>query len=278
MCLRGCGYTNVSERGASCDLHRFPSRHPPGLRASGRHQNTFSFGNTLAAEWFAQIQHEAAWIAGESECSGRSSRGDHVTNSGRGLAASCANSACSVTAPGRTQDFLGDYGYRRDRGQKRLVFPQLAGLSRFAALFGSNLRNLRLNGMGTESSLSAHEEESISPQRWGVAEHIVRFHLPIFTNMRCIRLSRRRTFPLRRRHPVFLQSRLASTRWRANYGRRSALSPGARLLSRLPGRCFAMFFPGTPSDRGLEKSMCARNGDEGRCLQVSRLCSAKMAA
>jgi hypothetical protein len=60
------------------------------------------------------------------------------------------------------------------------VFPHLKAIGRFAALFGGNLRNLRLNGMGTEASLSAHEEESITPLRWGV-EYIVRFHLPVFT-------------------------------------------------------------------------------------------------
>ena len=64
----------------------------------------------------------------------------------------------------------------RQHGRKRLVFPHLKAIGRFAALFGDNLRNLRLNGMGTEASLSAHEEESIQPLRWGV-EYIVRFHL-----------------------------------------------------------------------------------------------------
>ncbi|MHB1207617.1 MAG: aspartyl/asparaginyl beta-hydroxylase domain-containing protein, partial [Rhodospirillaceae bacterium] len=44
-----------------------------------------------------------------------------------------------------------------------------------------SLRNLRLNGMGTDSSLSAHEENSIKAHRFGV-DYIVRFHLPVFTS------------------------------------------------------------------------------------------------
>lgn len=84
-------------------------------------------------------------------------------------------------ASGRSEDTAGDYGYLGDVKKKRLVFPQLEGLSRFARLFMPDLRNLRLNGMGPNSALSAHEESSIQTTRLGL-QHVVRFHLPIFTN------------------------------------------------------------------------------------------------
>jgi hypothetical protein len=133
---------------------------------------------TLNPDWFADIQREAAWIINRASSSDVGAA-NHVTHwtrpHGQVQQFSLFNSS------GRSEDYLGDYGYRNDTGRKRLVFPHLKAIARFAALFGGNLRNLRLNGMGTEASLSAHEEESMSALRWGV-EYIVRFHLPVFTN------------------------------------------------------------------------------------------------
>ena len=151
-----------------------------GLRQAFEHRGgikTLHLG-TLNASWFEDIQREAAWIINRA-ASSDVSRADHVTNWTRPRGE--VRQFSLFNSSGRSEDFLGDYGYRQDHGRKRLVFPHLKGIARFAALFGSNLRNLRLNGMGTEASLSAHEEESITPLRWG-AEYIVRFHLPVFTN------------------------------------------------------------------------------------------------
>ena len=86
-----------------------------------------------------------------------------------------------LNASGATSDYLGDSGDADAVRAKRLVHPELEAIARFAALFGPTLRNLRLNGIGESSGLSAHEERSIQPDRAG-RRHIVRFHLLLFTN------------------------------------------------------------------------------------------------
>ena len=132
----------------------------------------------LDPSWFTQIQRECAHII---EHAGSSDVGapKHVTNwtrpSGTVRQFSLFNNS------GDSADTKGDYGYLGDVSKKKLVFPELKALARFADLFRPALRNLRLNGMGVNSGLNAHEENSISPTRFGVT-HIVRFHLPIFTN------------------------------------------------------------------------------------------------
>jgi hypothetical protein len=133
---------------------------------------------TLAPEWFRQIQGECLWLvqqAGSSDVTAT----DHVTNWTRPTGA--VHQFSLFNASGNSADAKGDFGDDAEARKKRLVFPQLEGIRRFAGLFGSALRNLRLNGMGKSSALDAHEEQSISVTRFGT-RHIVRFHLPVFTN------------------------------------------------------------------------------------------------
>ena len=150
------------------------------LRAAYEHRGgikTLHLGG-LTSDWFAQIQKEARSII-EQGGSSDVTAANHVTNWTRPSGEVRQFSLFNMS--GRSDEYTGDYGYRGDARKKRLVFPHFEGIKRFAALFGSSLRNLRLNGMGTDSKLSAHEEDSISPHRFG-ADHIVSFHLPIFTN------------------------------------------------------------------------------------------------
>jgi hypothetical protein len=153
-----------------------------GLREAYEHSDgvkTLRLGR-LDAAWFADIQRETAFII---ENGGSSDVGapDHVTHWTRPRGKVRQFSLFNTS--GRSEDYQGDYGYRGNAAHKKLVFPQLKGLTRFAALFGDALRNLRLNGMGADAGLSAHEENSITPRAWG-ADYIVRFHLPVFTNDR----------------------------------------------------------------------------------------------
>lgn len=129
-------------------------------------------------EWFQQIQAECSWIienAGSSDVTAP----QHVTNWTRPTGQVRQFSLFNDT--GNSADTKGDYGYLGDARKKRLVYPDLPGLARFTRMFQPSLRNLRLNGMGLKSALSAHEEESISASRVG-PRYIVRFHAPIFTN------------------------------------------------------------------------------------------------
>ncbi len=151
-----------------------------GLRDAYEHRGgikSLRLGS-LALDWFTEIQREAAFIINSGSSSDVTASG-HVTNwtrpTGQVRQFSLFNSS------GRSDDTTGDYGYRGDVKKKKLVFPQLKSMARFAALFGSSLRNLRLNGMGTQSALSAHEENSMSVRALGT-DHIVRFHLPVFSN------------------------------------------------------------------------------------------------
>lgn len=151
-----------------------------GLRDAYEHRGgikTLRLGR-LAPEWFAAIQQEAATIIDGGDASDVTAH-THVTYwtrpRGQVKQYSLFNSS------GRSDDTSGDYGYRGDVRKKKFVFPQLTALKRFAGLFGDSLRNLRLNGMGTQSGLSAHEENSITAHALGT-DHIVRFHLPVFTN------------------------------------------------------------------------------------------------
>lgn len=150
-----------------------------GIRAAYEHRGgikTLRLG-TLDPSWFTEIQREASSII-QTSGSSDVTQTTHFTNwtrpTGEVRQFSLFNNS------GRSEDYHGDYGYRGDASKKRLVFPHLTNLKRFAALFGSSLRNLRLNGMGKGSGLSLHEENSIEPHTRG-ANYIVRFHLPVFT-------------------------------------------------------------------------------------------------
>jgi hypothetical protein len=132
----------------------------------------------LEEEWFHSIQAECAWIcnnAGSSDVLVRT----HVTNWTRPRGAVRQFSLFNTS--GDSADTAGDYGHLGDASKKRLVFPHLDGITRLARLFGPRLRNLRLNGIGPNSSLGAHEENSISVTAVGRV-FILRFHLPVFTN------------------------------------------------------------------------------------------------
>lgn len=132
----------------------------------------------LDADWFRQIQGECSWII-DSAGSSDVTSANHVTNWTR--PSGTVRQFSLFNTSGESADTKGDYGYLGDAKKKRLVFPQLEGLKRFAALFGPALRNFRLNGMGPASALDAHEEVSITATRFGHL-YILRFHLPVFSN------------------------------------------------------------------------------------------------
>jgi hypothetical protein len=132
----------------------------------------------LSASWFRQIQADCAHIIDGADPSDVNDK-RHVTNWTRPTGEVRQFSLFNIS--GKTEDTTGDYGYLGDVRKKSLVFPKLEGLSRFARLFMPDLRNLRMNGMGPNSALNAHEEGSITATRYG-RQHILRFHLPIFTN------------------------------------------------------------------------------------------------
>jgi len=220
-----------------------------GLRDAYEHRGgvkTLRLGY-LAPDWFAEIQKEAAFIIDGGNSSDVTAS-NHVTNwtrpRGQVKQYSLFNSS------GRSEDTSGDYGYRGDASKKKFVFPQLTGLKRFAALFGDSLRNLRLNGMGTQSGLSAHEENSITAHALGT-DHIVRFHLPVFTNTEAyIHLDDER-FHYREGELYFFHHGCVH----------AAINQGAEARYHLVFDCFfdrKMFqrvFPGTPSpDAGYMKS------------------------
>lgn len=220
-----------------------------GLRDAYEHRGgikTLRLGR-LSPAWFADIQKDAATIIEGGSASDVTAR-NHVTNwtrpSGQVKQYSLFNSS------GRSDDTSGDYGYRGDVRKKRFVFPHLKALNRFAALFGDSLRNLRLNGMGTQSGLSAHEENSITAHALGT-DHIVRFHLPIFTNAEAyIHLDDER-FQYREGELYFFHHGCVHAA--ANHG------PEARYHlvfdCFLDRKMFQRVFPGTPSpDPDFEKS------------------------
>lgn len=132
----------------------------------------------LSDEWFRKIQAECSLITQGARPSDVT-LASHVTNWTRPSGEVQQFSLFNIS--GETEDTTGDYGYLGDAKKKRLVFPHFEGLARFARLFASDLRNLRLNGMGPHSALNAHEERSVAATRFGT-QTIVRFHLPVFSN------------------------------------------------------------------------------------------------
>jgi hypothetical protein len=129
-------------------------------------------------QWFRDIQQDCAWIYANAGSSDVTQKG-HVTNWTRPEGEVRQFSLFNLS--GSSADTGGDFLRPDGAREKKLVFPECHALTRFAALFGPALRNLRLNGMGTASALSPHEENSISVTPSGPA-YVVRFHLPIFTN------------------------------------------------------------------------------------------------
>jgi hypothetical protein len=131
----------------------------------------------LDPDWFKAIQAEMTWVIGSQSSSDVTDK-KHTTNWTRPVGQARQFSLYNPT--GKSDEYLSDF-VPPARTPKRLVFPQLSATARFAALFGEDLWNLRLNGLGTSSKLSFHEEDPITPKKEGI-EYIVRLHLPIFTN------------------------------------------------------------------------------------------------
>ena len=149
-----------------------------GIRSAYEHSGglkMFACGQ-LENSWFRQICSEVNGILDSQPSSDVTSKA-HVTNWTRPTGE--ARQFSLFNATGRTDDFLSDHSF--DRSAKKLTFPHLLGIQRFASIFGPALLNLRLNGLGKSSGLGAHEERSIQCTRYGLV-YKIRFHLPIYTN------------------------------------------------------------------------------------------------
>lgn len=131
----------------------------------------------LDPAWFAEIQREAQWII-DGQPSSNVGDKQHTTYWTKPKGE--ARQFSLYNATGNSQEYLSDFAPPA-KTPKKLTFPQLSAIARFAKLFGDDLINLRLNGLGVSSGLSLHEESPITATRNG-PEYRVRFHLPIFTN------------------------------------------------------------------------------------------------
>ncbi len=150
-----------------------------GFRRAYRHEGgikVLALGR-LDAGWFAELQKEMAWVI-SSQSSSNVGSPAHTTNWTRPIGEARQFSLFNPT--GRPDEYLSDFAPPA-KVRKRLVFPELKATARFAALFGADLWNLRLNGLGKQSGLSAHEEDPITPGRWRNS-YKVRLHLPVYTN------------------------------------------------------------------------------------------------
>ena len=135
---------------------------------------------TLGAEWFSEIQRETASIvdwaqsigAGVLECAARQARPNGI-----------AKQFCLFKVPEPRGDGWNTGGPTRRSAAEKVVFPGLSALSRLAGLFGGNLRTFGITGVAPGSNTSALEEASIRSGSQGT-DHIVRFHLPVFSNDR----------------------------------------------------------------------------------------------
>jgi len=136
----------------------------------------FAIGRIDGA-WFQQIRSEVTWIVG-SQYSSDVTNSSHVTYWTRPRGTARQFSLLNKT--GKSDDFSTDHSMELEG--KKLTFPQLAATARFARLFGPNLVNLRLNGLGKNSGLGAHEECPVKAFPNGSLKYKIRFHLPIFTN------------------------------------------------------------------------------------------------
>lgn len=129
--------------------------------------------------WFAEIQREVNWIISGQPSSNVGAK-DHTTNWTR--PSGVARQFSLFNATGKSDEYLSDFAPPKEVA-KKLTFPELTAISRFAELFGADLINLRLNGLGASSGLSLHEESPISATPRGLS-YRVRFHLPIFTTQK----------------------------------------------------------------------------------------------
>lgn len=134
---------------------------------------------TLDPEWFGQLQTEMRWVT-DTQASSDVGMAEHTTNWTRPVGV--ARQFSLYNPSGKPDEYLSDFAPPAKVG-KKLVFPQLQATARFARLFGDELWNLRLNGLGNASKLSLHEEDPIEPLRGG-RSYKARFHLPVFTSGR----------------------------------------------------------------------------------------------
>ncbi len=129
-------------------------------------------------DWFGQLRQECLEIAGASPASDVGAS-EHSTNWTRPDGAVQQFSLFNVS--GRSDDYKSDFGRKDLAARKQLVFPEKTAIARLADLFGSDLRNMRLNLIGKKSSLKPHEEKSIISTGRAV-HYVARFHVPIVTN------------------------------------------------------------------------------------------------
>lgn len=133
---------------------------------------------SLNEAWFEKLRAECLEISG-AEASSDVTSPDHSTHWTRPQGS--VNQFSLFNETGRSDDYRSDFGGRTDVKARKLVFPGKPAIARLAALFGSELRNMRLNLIGRKSSLQPHEEGSILSTPRGV-DYVARFHVPIITN------------------------------------------------------------------------------------------------
>jgi hypothetical protein len=152
-----------------CEQYRLAYQHKGGIKAKAL--------GRIDPAWFAEIQKEVAWII-DGQPSSNVGDKTHTTywTQPKGV----ARQFSLFNATGKSDEYLTDFA-PSTKVSKKLTFPNLTAIARFAALFGNDLVNLRLNGLGASSGLSLHEENPISATRFG-RKYRVRFHLPIHTN------------------------------------------------------------------------------------------------
>ncbi len=199
----------------------------------------------LEPAWFAKLQRELAGVAA-AEKSSNVADPAHTTYWTRPIGEARQFSLYNPT--GRSDEYLSDFAAPSER-PKRLVFPQLESLTRLARLFGRELLNLRLNGLGRQSALSLHEEDPITPARFGV-EYRARFHLPIFTTPEARMLLDGEQFRFEEGVLYFFHHGCVHAAQNLSDQPRYHIVLDCELTPEL----FARLFPGTPSpDAGFRK-------------------------
>jgi hypothetical protein len=198
---------------------------------------------TIDPGWFADIQREAAWI---------------IDRAAAPIAEPEAPAAGWTRPRGSARHFRfysapeqSDMRWTRSSTPRPpLALPGLAALSRLAAMFGSNLRNFRLSGLDADTSVSAHEENAVILGGMD-AGHIVRFHLPVFSNMGAAVYLDDERFTFKERELYFFHH--GSTHAAANCGDEVHYELVMDCI--LNRALFRNLFPGTPSaDPGFRKS------------------------
>lgn len=157
----------MSYRAFVCDFRR-AYEHRGGLKSSAL--------GSLDPLWFEALRGEMSWVIANQPASLVTDKA-HTSNWAKPVGVARQFSLFNPT--GRPDEYLSDFAPPAKVG-KKLVFPELEATTRFAKMFGEQLWNLRLLGLGRSSKLSLHEENPIEPQRYGMT-YKLRFHLPVFT-------------------------------------------------------------------------------------------------